>query len=160
MDLWRHCSKNAAAVSTAVDDVELVAQEGLRTLSTGFTFQLGTSGAFLDSLRSCPVHSGRAQHGHRSARDRLQFSISRSLLVTNIWVDCLNTWDQRENWERCYEKQDIMMSLEIYGVTIPILSAAHAAQWIYIRFTNSREEYPNRAAVGVLTRQGGKRAQA
>lgn len=46
------------------------------------------------------------------------------------------------------------MSLEISGVTIPILSAARAAQWIYV-FTRSREEYPHRAAADFLDEAGG-----
>lgn len=46
------------------------------------------------------------------------------------------------------------MSLEIFGVTIPILSAAHAAKWIYV-FTRSREEYPHRSAVDFLDEAGG-----
>lgn len=46
------------------------------------------------------------------------------------------------------------MSLEIFGVTIPILSAAHAAQWIYV-FTRSRQEYPDRSAADFLDEAGG-----
>lgn len=46
------------------------------------------------------------------------------------------------------------MSLEIFGVTIPILSAAHAAQWIYV-ITRSPEKRPSRAAAGFLDEAGG-----
>lgn len=48
------------------------------------------------------------------------------------------------------------MSLEIFGTTIPILSAAHAAQWMgNIRFPRPREEYPDRAAADFLGEAGG-----
>lgn len=101
-------------------------------------------------LEAYPVHSGRAQHGHRSAWDGL-LSMDFAFASCHQYLGWLSEYlASEQNGERCYEKRDIMTSLEIFGVTIPILSAAHAAQWIYIRFTRSRGGSPHRAAGGLF----------
>lgn len=66
-----------------------------------------------------------------------------------------------QNGERCYEKRDIMTSLEIFGVTIPNLSAAHAAQWIYTYVSPALERNIPTAppVVGFLVRHGGHRLE-
>lgn len=99
LDLWwRHCFQNAAAVLTAVDDVELDGREGPRTrFPRSFVFTLGLSAPLGNPSGLSSAFWGRAQHGHRLSRDGLQFSIPRSLLVTNIWEGCLNIWHQEEN---------------------------------------------------------------
>lgn len=85
---------NAAAVSTAVDDVETSWSRGTARTRYHRSLQIRTYGAFLDSLRLIQCIPGVLS----TVIDRLGTAyclwISRSLLVTNIWVGCLNIWHQ------------------------------------------------------------------
>jgi hypothetical protein len=57
---------------------------------------------------------------HSSDRDGLQF-FDFAFASCHQYVGWLSEYQaSEENWERCYEKRDIMMSIEIIGVTIPI----------------------------------------